>query len=116
MARITFTAEEQHRAILEGVEDENGVESTAAAVRKCIERAAELQQRDEAMQKREEDLQQRIVELEQENERLRNQLAATNRRVDQHQELVEYVEEERSWRSAGLSKRMKWWLFGKENK
>lgn len=29
-------------------------------------------------------------------------------------ELVEYVEEERSWRSAGLGTRMKWWIFGKD--
>lgn len=36
-----------------------------------------------------------VDELKQENERLQHQLATTNRRVDEHQELVAYVEEER---------------------
>lgn len=39
-----------------------------------------------------------------------------NRRVDEHQELVQYVEEERTAerrrRQAGILTRSKWWLFG----
>lgn len=53
-------------------------------------------------------------ELEKENERLKRQLIATNKRVEEHTELVEYVEEERSWRSAGLGTRIKWWVFGRD--
>ena len=53
-------------------------------------------------------------ELKKENERLQRQLIATNKRVEEHTELVEYVEEERSWRSAGLGTRLKWWMFGRD--
>lgn len=62
-------------------------------------------------------------DLEQENERLRRQLAATNRRVDEHRELVEYVEEQREVEhrreereqrraQASVFTRAKWWLTG----
>lgn len=62
-------------------------------------------------------------DLKRENERLRDQLAATNRRIDEHQELVEYVEEERSVQrqreereqrraQAGVLTRAKWWITG----
>lgn len=58
-----------------------------------------------------------------ENERLRRELQAANRRVDEHQELVRYVETERSIQErreqrerrraeAGVLKRAKWWLVG----
>ena len=51
-----------------------------------------------------------------ENERLRAQLAAANQRIDASNELVEYVEEERSIArqraQAGVLTRMKWWLAG----
>lgn len=53
-------------------------------------------------------------DLERENERLQRQLAAVNARQDDVTEIVEYVEEERSWREAGLGTRMKWWIFGKD--
>lgn len=53
-------------------------------------------------------------DLEQENARLQRQLMATNQRVEEHTELVEYVEDELSYREAGLGTRMKWWLFGKD--
>ncbi|MCL7417444.1 MAG: ribbon-helix-helix protein, CopG family [Halalkalicoccus sp.] len=60
-------------------------------------------------------------DLKQENERLRDQLAATNRRVDQHTELVEYVREEREVdrrrqerMDAPAWRRAKWWLLGRD--
>ena len=49
-------------------------------------------------------------------DRLREQLAATNRRVDEHVELQEYVrsqqELERRRARAGAVTRAKWWMFG----
>lgn len=58
-------------------------------------------------------------DLKTERDRLQRELAATNRRVDEHQELVRYVEEERSLRerreareSAPVWRRAKWWMFG----
>lgn len=57
----------------------------------------------------------RIAALEQENERLRNEKRMLIQDREEKTELVEYVEEERSWRSAGIGTRMKWWLFGKDD-
>lgn len=55
-----------------------------------------------------------INKIERENQQLRDQLAATNQRIDANNELVEYVEEELSYREAGLLTRSKWWLLGKK--
>lgn len=57
----------------------------------------------------------RYDDLETERGRLQRQLAAVNSREEDVTELVEYVEDELSYREAGLGTRMKWWLFGKEN-
>jgi Arc/MetJ-type ribon-helix-helix transcriptional regulator len=62
-------------------------------------------------------------DLQIERDRLEQQLTATNRRVDQHQELVEYVQEERELQrtrgdlekrraQAGLWTKARWALFG----
>lgn len=58
-------------------------------------------------------------ELQRENKRLREQLAATNSRVDEHKELQAYVEEERELQqqrrqreNAPIWKRAKYWVFG----
>lgn len=50
--------------------------------------------------------------LERERDRLQEQLAAVNSRQDEVTEIVEYVDEERSWRSAPIWQRAKWWVFG----
>lgn len=56
-----------------------------------------------------------------ENERLRNEKRAIISQREEHGELVEYVEEERSMqqrreerRDAPAWKRAKWWLFGRD--
>ena len=58
-------------------------------------------------------------EIKRENERLRDQLAATNQRIDDTKEIVEYVEEERKLQqqrhqkeNAPVWKRAKYWVFG----
>jgi len=62
-------------------------------------------------------------DLEAEVDRLQRELAATNRRVDEHQELVAYVEDERQMQrrredrermkeTAGVLTRAKWWVTG----
>lgn len=53
-------------------------------------------------------------DLERENNRLRAEKRMLIQDREEKTELVEYVEEERSWRSAGIGTRMKWWLFGKD--
>ena len=116
MGRITFTAESQHEDIVESIQSEDGVESQSEAVRECITRYADLQQRVA-------NLQQDLEDAETETDRLQRELAATNRRVDEHQELVAYVEDERRMQrqreerermkeTAGVLTRAKWWVTG----
>lgn len=59
------------------------------------------------------------IDLETENRRLKDQLAATNQRIDETNDLVEYVEEERSLkreskqrRKYSVFRRGWWWLAG----
>lgn len=112
MTRVTATLDEDHAEYLEAVKEEENVDSDAAAVRACIDRAQEH-----------EDAQQRVRELEARVEELRNELAAANQRIDAANQLVNYVEEERSLAqrreererlkdSAGLLTRAKWLLVG----
>lgn len=56
----------------------------------------------------------RVAELETERDRLVRELSATNKRVDEHKELQRYVDDEMSYRRAGLTTRLKWWLRGKD--
>lgn len=58
-------------------------------------------------------------EIKQENQRLKDQLATTNQRIDDTKELVEYVEEERELQrqrqqkeNAPVWRRAKYWVFG----
>lgn len=60
-----------------------------------------------------------IDKIKQENKNLKDQLAATNQRIDDTKELVEYVEEERELQrqrqqkeNAPVWKRAKWWVLG----
>lgn len=101
MPRLTITVTDEQAELLEEKTGDGGeYESKSEAVRTFIQEYEHLSEQ--------------IADLEAENERLERRLTAANGRYDDHTELVEYVEEERSWRSAGLSTRVKWWLFGKE--
>ncbi|MFC6764874.1 hypothetical protein [Natrinema soli] len=73
MSRITFTAEGSYENYLSELEQRDDIDSTAVAVRHCIEVTEESQQRDA-------ELQQRVEELHQENERLQRKLTAANDR------------------------------------
>lgn len=60
-------------------------------------------------------------EIKRENQRLKDRLAATNQRIDNTKELVEYVQEERELQqqrrrkeNAPVWRRAKWWIFGKD--
>ena len=54
----------------------------------------------------------RVTDLEIENERLHRERRQLLEQREENQELVRYVEGERSWREAGLLRRAKWWLTG----
>ena len=93
-------------------------ESRSEAVRALIDQGLSYEEQLENLKA---EYDEEIEELENENERLQRQLAATNRRVDQHQELVEYVQEERELqqrreerRDAPAWRRAKWWLLGRD--
>lgn len=49
-----------------------------------------------------------------ERDRLENQLRTLIDQREEHQELVEYVDEEKTWREASLKTRIQWWIWGKE--
>lgn len=92
--KISVTLEsEQVREISDRVGD--GYESRSEVVRELIDRGLEY----EALERR--------------NDELEDRLAAVIDGRAEHQELVEYVEEERSWRSAPIWTRARWWLTGK---
>jgi hypothetical protein len=109
MGRITFTADAQHEEIVDQVQAEDGVESQSAAVRECITRYADLQQR-------ESDLRNQVDELETELDRVRNEKRLLLEEREEKAELVKYVQQERTaeqrWREAGVGTRLKWRLFG----
>jgi uncharacterized protein YlxW (UPF0749 family) len=105
MTRVTATLDDEQYEYLEAVKEAEGLDSDAAAVRACMDRA---QERDDA-QERAESLEARVEEL-------RNELAAANRRIDSANELVEWAEESRSLEQrraqAGIVTRAKWWIAG----
>ena len=101
--------EEQAQWIEENIGDGEGFESKSDAVRTIIDRQWELQSE--------------VDDLKNENKELRNQLAATNQRIDEVNDLVEYVDEQRSLErsreereerraKAGILTRAKWYLVG----
>lgn len=110
MDSITLRLQPSTKESLEGEAEERGV-SRSEYIRNILRSRHELER-----------LREQVADLERENDRLRQQLAATNRRVDQHQELVRYVQEERSLaqeqsrrRKAPVWRRAKWWILGEPN-
>lgn len=59
------------------------------------------------------ELQANLDELQTENERLKREKRQILEQRQENKELQRYVEDELSYREAGLGTRMKWWLFGK---
>ena len=96
MERITVSVSEQEQEVIKKkVQDGGEYESKSEFVRNCI--------RDHT----------RLEDLERELERAQNEkrLLIEDRR--EKKELARYVEQERTYRNAGLRTRAKWWLFGK---
>jgi len=118
--RITFTADDDVLQTLDAVEQRDDIDSTAAAVRECITESARLQRECDALQhahaREVETLTEEIAELEQDladeqhrADELRSMLKAANRRNDETQALVRYVEGQKQSRLA----RLKAW-FGRD--
>lgn len=58
-------------------------------------------------------LREEVDELQTEVERLRNEKRLILEEREEKNELARYVEEEQTWRQAGIITRTKWWLYGK---
>lgn len=115
MKQITSRVPDDAHEEIEDRADDTGA-SKSEVVRDLISKG--LQYEDDIAE-----LEGRIQELEDERKRLERQLEATNKRVDEHQELVEYVESEKQlqtqeherrqeWRKASAVQKAKWWLLG----
>lgn len=108
--RITTTLRGDRLEFFEELREATDAGSDAAAMRRIVDRAIEC---DDARE-RADALEDRVADLQ-------RQLAAANQRIDATNELVRYVDEERSLerkrREAGILRRARWWVFGmdKEN-
>jgi Arc/MetJ-type ribon-helix-helix transcriptional regulator len=96
MSRLTISlTDEEEEIIEEKVGDDGEYESKSEFVRNCIQAHTEVE------------------DLEQENERLRNEKRLILEQREEATEIQKYVEEERTYRNAGLKTRLKWWVWGK---
>lgn len=117
MRQMTVSLREEQAEWIESLMGENGeFESKSGVVRWLIDDHSALQEEID-------ELEETIDELEKENDRLRDQLAATNQRIDEVNDLVAYVESEREMAryqdrrqrmldQAGILKRWKWKMTG----
>ena len=121
MARITFTADQQHQDIIDDAQAEHDLDSTAAAVRHCIECYADLQQQVDNLNDDIADLESELDDERQER-RMVLSLAMGNDVDTQQLENAEYVDvatdddpDNSPPVDAGLSGRIRWLLFGGQN-
>jgi Arc/MetJ-type ribon-helix-helix transcriptional regulator len=97
MSRLTITLTEEQAERIEELSGDGGpYGSKSEAVRNLIQTG------------------ERVEELETKVERLEREKRLLLEEREEKRELVRYVEDERSWRSASLPRRVKWWVFGKD--
>ena len=120
MTRITFTADQQHEDIINDAQDKHGLDSTAAAIRQCIEGYADLQQEIDELETEITDLENEIGDL---NDQLAEQRAERRAIIayamgndPQRLEESPHVEidtgDDQPPAGGTLSSRIKWLLFG----
>lgn len=96
MTRLTISLTDKEEAIIEeNVGDSEAYESKSEFVRNCIQAHNEIE------------------DLEREVERLQNEKRLILEQREEAMEIQRYVEEERTYRNAGLRTRLKWWVWGK---
>jgi Arc/MetJ-type ribon-helix-helix transcriptional regulator len=96
MSRLTVSLNDAEEAIIdEKVGDDAEYDSKSEFVRNCIQAHTEV-----------EELEQQVERLEREKRMILEQREEAN-------EIKRYVQEERSYRNAPVTKRVKWWVFGK---
>lgn len=99
MRPVTTRIPDDTHRILEDMADEQD-RSVSELVREHVEKGLEYDDR--------------VEELERQVIRLENEKRALIEDREERQQLVKYVEDELSYREAGLGTRMKWFLFGKK--
>lgn len=102
MGRISLVLDDEHLDRLESLSVDSGPYSSKSEAMRDILNEYE-------------DLRNRCEELETENERLKNEKRTIIEQRESANDLRRYVEDELSYREAGLGTRVKWWLFGKED-
>lgn len=96
MSRLTISlTDEEEEIIEEKVGDDGEYESKSEFVRNCIQAHTEIE------------------DLERDVERLQNEKRLILEQREEATEIQKYVEEERTYRNAGLKTRLKWWVWGK---
>ena len=112
MKRVTVSLEEEHVETIDDFQEANDLDSTSEAVRRLLDAYEDLQTDYE-------DLHTDYEELQTEVERVKNEKRLILEEREEKNELVEYVEEERTveqrWREAGLATRLRWKVFGMDS-
>lgn len=109
MKRLTVSLEPEQIDCLDELEEEHDVDSRSAALRRLF---ADYEQ----LQTEYEELMNEYEELQTEVERARRERRQLLAQREEKQELVRYVEDERTteqrWREASLATRLKWKVTG----
>lgn len=115
MKKISSTFEEdQIERVQERVDgeepnpEEGEYSSRAAALRDLVDKGLEYEDVVE-------EYEQEITRLEARVDELEAQLQHQRSREEDVEEIVEYVDEEKSYRRAGIVTRAKWWFFGMDD-
>jgi metal-responsive CopG/Arc/MetJ family transcriptional regulator len=96
MEQITIRLQEDFLESIEGAASEHN-ESRSEHIRDLLRKGMEYE------------------DVRRDRDRLENQLGQLIEQREANQELVEYVDEEQTWRSAPIWRRAKWWITGKSD-
>ena len=112
MKKVSVSLEDEHIAMLEEREEHGDADSRSEALRDVLDEY-------EAVRNECQELRNECESLRNRQEDLRKQLREANRTNDRVEEIVEYVEEEKSLQerrqereSAPVWRRAKWWALG----
>lgn len=112
MKKVSVSLEDRHVYELKAQRRLKDVNSRSEALRAILDDYEDLQ-------KRYEDLHTEYEDLQTELERVKNEKRLILEDREEKQELVRYVEDERTfeqkWREAGAAQKLKWKLFGMDD-
>ena len=107
--RLTATVSQSHLDRLDELQQKRDIDSRSAALRELLDEYEELQQEYEKLNRECENLETKLQRQKREKRQLLEER-------EERQELVRYVEDERTteqrWREASLATRLKWKVTG----